>query len=117
MTTEKKEQKNQHEWIAWYVEHGGSSDLKLHPAESILFHPEHGFLTYLIDKEESILEIHHMCGDGKFWQKVLIETVMKEHNLKTIRAFTRRNPKAWIRKYGGHIRGYYMEADIDEIKI
>ncbi len=26
------------------------------------------------------------------------------------------NPKAWIRKYGGHIRGYYMEAELKELK-
>ena len=56
-----------------------------------------------------------MCGNGKEWQKIVLQ-IMKDFGLKKVRAFTRRNPDAWIRKYGGHIRGYYMEADIDEIK-
>ena len=113
----KRKPKTNQEWLDWYEQHGGNKDLLLHDDETILFHPEHGFLTYLIDKEEKILEIHHLCGDGKYWKKVLTYVLMKIHGLKTIRAFTRRNPEAWIRKYGGHIRGYYMEADINEIKI
>ncbi len=103
------------EWLNWYKEHGGAEDLELHPDETIHFHPEHGFITYLI--HDDILELHHMVGDGKFWQKFIRNMIMGIHGLKKIRAFTRRNPKAWIRKYGGHIRGYYMEADIDELKI
>ena len=108
--------KTKSQWLKWYKEHGGSEDLKLHSAESVLFHPDHGFITYLIDNENGILELHHMAGDGKYWQKVLTDTIMKTHGLTKLRAFTRRNPKAWIRKYGGHIRGYYMEADINELK-
>ena len=106
--------KSQNEWLEWYEAHGGTKDLQLAPDEHILFHPEHGFITFFIHDE--ILELHHMVGDGKYWQDVLI-TIMKKEGLTTLRAFTRRNPRAWIRKYGGHIRGYYMEADIDEIKV
>lgn len=110
----KAKDKTRNEWLNWYEAHGGNRDLKLAPDELILYHPEHGFITFFM--HDDILELHHMVGDGKYWQEVLI-TVMKREGLKTIRAFTRRNPKAWIRKYGGHIRGYYMEADIDEIKV
>ena len=57
-----------------------------------------------------------MAGDGKFWFNVL-EKVMKLEGLKIFRAYTERNPKAWIRKYGnGRIKGYYMEANIDDLK-
>lgn len=106
--------KNPNDWLNWYEAHGGHRDLQLSPDELILFHPEHGFITFFIHDE--ILELHHMAGDGKYWQDVLIK-VMKSEGVKTLRAFTRRNPKAWQRKYGGHIRGYYMEADINELKI
>ena len=103
------------EWLDWYKQHGGSGDLELHPSETVNYHPEHGFITYFI--HDDVLELHHMVGDGKYWQKFIRNMLMGLHGLKKIRAFTRRNPQAWIRKYGGHIRGYYMECNIDEFKI
>lgn len=105
--------KTKAEWLKWYSEHGGSEDLELHPDEAVYFHEEHGLVTWL--KHDDVLEVHHMVGDGKYWAGVL-KSVMRFYGLKTLRAFTKRNPKAWARKYGGHIRGYYMECDIDEIK-
>lgn len=105
--------KSKAEWLKYYEERTGCKDLRLLPEEHIFFHPEHGFITFYV--YDGILELHHMCGDGKVWQKILIQ-IMKDNGLTKLRAYTERNPKAWIRKYGGHIRGYYMEADIDEIK-
>ena len=102
------------EWLKWYEERTGCDDLRLNPDELIMFHPEHGFITYWT--HDDIFELHHMCGDGKFWQAV-IQKIARFENVHTLRAFTRRNPKAWIRKYGGHITGYEMEADISEIKV
>ena len=107
--------KSKEEWLEWYKAHGGTEDLELRPDELIHFHPEHGFITYR--HYEDILELHHMCGDGKYWQKFIRNMLMGMYGLKKIRAFTKRNPKAWIRKYGGHIQGYYMECDIDELKL
>ena len=104
---------NQSEWLDWYVQHGGQYNLQLDDDEAVLFHPQHGFISFFF--HDDILEIHHMVGHGKYWQKIIKE-IMKLHHLKTIRAFTKRNPKAWIRKYGGHIRGYYMECDFNELK-
>lgn len=106
--------KSPEEWRRWYVEHGGSADLELDERETVLFHPEHGFVTFLT--HDDILELHHMAGDGKFWQGVLV-SVMKACGLNKLRAFTRRNPRAWMRKYGGKIRGYYMEASLDELQV
>ena len=101
------------EWQKWYEEHGGKPDLQLWDDETVLFHPKHGFVSFFFHDE--ILEIHHMVGEGKYWQKILRE-VMNIHELKKVRWYTQRNPKAWMRKYGGHIRGYYMECELDEIK-
>lgn len=109
-----KNLKTKNDWLQWYQKRTGTQDLKLDEREFVLFHPDNGFITFLT--HDDIFELHHMAGNGKFWQKVILK-IMQLEGLKTIRAFTRRNPKAWIRKYGGHIRGYYMEADINEIKI
>ena len=105
--------KTPNEWLDWYKERTGCEDLKLHPDELIMFHKEHGFITYLV--HDDYFELHHMCGDGKFWVKV-IKRIAGFERVKKLRAFTRRNPKAWMRKYGGHITGYEMEADINELK-
>ena len=101
------------EWLDWYAAHGGSRDLELDERELACFDPERGFITFLI--HDDILELHHLCGDGKFWQGELVN-IMRGLGLSKLRAFTRRDPKAWARKYGGHIRGWYMEADLNELE-
>ena len=101
------------QWLKYYEQRTGCKDLELQPFEHVFFHPEYGFIAFFL--HDDILELHHMCGNGKQWQKILVQ-IMKDCGLKKLRAFTKRNPKAWIRKYGGHIRGYYMEADINELK-
>ena len=106
--------KTPNEWLKWYQERTGCEDLMLNPDELIMFHPEHGFIAYWVNDDK--FELHHLCGDGKFWAGV-IKKIAGFENVHTLRAFTRRNPKAWMRKYGGHITGYEMEAKIDEIKV
>lgn len=106
--------KNPNEWQNWYQERTGCGDLRLHPDELVMFHPEHGFITYFV--HDDTFELHHLCGDGKYWGAV-IKKIAGLEGVHTLRAFTRRNPKAWARKYGGHITGYEMECKIDEIKI
>lgn len=102
------------EWLNYYRDKTGCDDLQLADDEHVLFHPDFGFVTFFT--HDDVLELHHMCGNGKKWQELLVQ-IMKDNGLTKLRAFTRRNPKAWIRKYGGHIRGYYMESDIEEMKI
>ena len=103
------------DWLQWYKQHGGTDELELEDYETVHYDPEHGFIAYFI--HDDILELHHMAGDGKYWQAFIRNMLMGLYGVKKVRAFTRRNPEAWIRKYGGHIRGYYMECDIDEFKI
>ena len=101
------------EWLSWYEERTGCSDLELYPDEQIFFHPEHGFMTFYA--HDDVFELHHLCGNGKAWQKIIVQ-VMEDNGLTKLCAFTQRNPEAWIRKYGGHISGYCMEIGIDELK-
>ena len=102
----------QEEWLNYYYKRTGCKDLELSPDETILFHPNNGFISFFA--HDDILELHHLCGNGKQWQKILVE-IMKTNGLTKLRAFTRRNPNAWMRKYGGHIRGFYMEASLEEL--
>ena len=102
------------EWLKWYQERTDCEDLNLNPDELIMFHPEHGFIAYWV--HDDTFELHHMCGDGKYWFNI-IKKIAKFENVHKLRAFTRGNPNAWIRKYGGRITGYEMEANIDEIKV
>ncbi|MBR1437864.1 MAG: hypothetical protein IJ587_04940 [Synergistaceae bacterium] len=105
--------KTKSEWLKWYKDRTGCKDLELMPDEHVFFHHKHGFITFFA--HNGVLELHNMCGDGKKWQKILTQ-IMKDNGLTKLRAYTERNPQAWIRKYGGHILGYYMEADINELK-
>ena len=108
-----KNPETKEEWLKYYEEKTGCKDLELAPYERVFFSPEHGFITFFA--HDDILELHHMCGHGKEWQKIIVQ-IMEDLRLKKVRAFTRRNPDAWTRKYGGHIRGFYMEVDIDELR-
>lgn len=108
-----KKSMNQSEWIDWYVKHGGQEDLHLRDDELVLFHPQHGFLAFYVLNDA--LVIHHMAGDGKFWQSVIIN-ILKLLHLNKAQWYTERNPNAWIRKFGGKIKGYYMECDLIDTK-
>lgn len=102
------------EWLKYYGEKTGCKDLELSPDELVLFNSEHGFIT--IQLNGGYLEIHHMCGSGKYWEKI-IRRIMEFEGIKKLRGYTERSPEAWMRKYGGHIKGYYMEASLDDLKI
>ena len=100
------------EWLDWYK--GRVEDYAIEADEKILYHPEHGFVTF--STNEDVLEVGNMCGDGKYWFGVLKE-IMKMERLSKLTGFTRRNPAAWERKYGVKVKGYYVEVGIDEIKV
>lgn len=102
------------EWVDWYERKTGGRFV-LAPDELVVFHPEHGFLTLFVNPEEQCLECHHIAGDGRFWQKQIIR-MLSRTGMTRARFFTRRNPEAWMRKYGGHVRGWYMEVGLDETK-
>lgn len=106
-------QMNQNDWLDWYVKHGGQSDLNLRDDETVLFHEEHGFISFFFD--DDYIEIHHMVGDGSYWVNI-IKQILNMAGLNRVRWYTQRNPDAFIRKFGGHIRGYYMECDLHEAK-
>ena len=102
------------EWVNVYEKRTGG---KFEPREDevMFWHPERGILTVLADSAEKCLEVHYCVGDGKFWQKQIV-AILRALGFNRARFFTRRNPEAWMRRYGGHLRGWYMEVSLDEAK-
>ena len=66
--------RSKEEWQEWYRERTGIEDLDLLSDELVLFHLEYGFVAFFLDDEET-LYMHHMCGDGQYWFKILREVM------------------------------------------
>ena len=105
---------NMEEWIERYEE-GSRSRFRLSHGEQIVFEEDKGFFSYVVCEEREALEIPKMVGDGRYWAKVIKEMV-KKMGLKKALFFTKRNPAAWIRRYGGKIYGYFLEVTLEEAK-
>jgi len=73
------------------------------PCSDFKFEEEHGFCVYIPDGD--ILIIGEVCGDGLYWHKYLNRKA-KELGCKTLRFWTKRNPVAFIRKYGYSLTGF-----------
>lgn len=82
----------------------------------MVYRPDKGFFTYLYVPDRDALEIPKMCGDGRYWAKE-IRRVCKEMNIGRALFFTKRNPEAWTRRYGGKVYGYFLEITVDDAKI
>ena len=98
------------EWIEFY-EKKTKEKFHLEEGEQIRWDPEKGFMTYGLSKYEDALAIGKMCGDGKFWEAIANE-MCKQLGFKKAIYFTKRNPHAFIRRYGGKIYGFYLEREV-----
>ena len=58
---------------------------------------EHGFASYKI--ENDTLQVIQVYGDGSYWYD-FFEKLAKNHKCARVIFYTRRNPKAFERKYG-----------------
>jgi hypothetical protein len=103
------------EWSELY-EGKSRSKIEYSRGEEVLYQPDKGFFSFVLNPDDKCLECCKIVGDGKYWQAQII-AILKHLGWSRVRFFTKRNPEAWIRRYGGHIRGYYMEVDWDDVKI
>lgn len=89
-------------WVGLYEEKAGIY-FGLEPQEEIIFHRDHGFVTWMMGKD--YLHILKMAGNSCFWKPVLYEMLEKVclAGWKGIMCTTRRDPKAFIRIFGGQI--------------
>jgi hypothetical protein len=111
------EERTLEEWIALYEKSTGREWEPL-PHEWVSWTPERGVMTFIDPaySEPGTFEGHIIIGDGKYWLG-LIKEFMTQNGLTKATFFTRRNPVPIQRRFGFHIRGYVMEANIDELKV
>lgn len=69
-----------------------------------------GFMSWRVTKPETLVLIN-VYGDGKYWDSVAVE-LAKQLNLNKIVFGTKRNPKAFERKYGYSHVGYILEKEV-----
>jgi hypothetical protein len=69
-----------------------------------------GFMSWRVTKPETLVLIN-VYGDGKYWDSVAVE-LAKQLNLSKIVFGTKRNPKAFERKYGYSHVGYILEKEV-----
>jgi len=77
--------------------------------ERNLIENEYGFMTWTAD-EDSIIAIN-VYGDGKYWDRVLVN-LAKELGVNKIIFGTQRNFKAYERKFGYKLKGYILEKEV-----
>jgi len=81
----------------------------LYPAKHVVSN-EHGFVAYDIGKDT--IWLWQLYGDGKYWYEYL-SNECKKLGLRGIRGTTKRNPKAWNKRFNTKIIGYIIEAEIN----
>jgi hypothetical protein len=105
------------EWIAYYEKKTGGKHT-FRTDEKVAFHPEHGYLSFIDPafSKPGVFEGHIIVGDAPFWIDC-VKKYMRGLGLTKARFYTTRNPEAVMKRYGGKIKGYWMEIDIDDFKI
>ena len=93
------------EWVAIYKGKDSDTEYVLSPGEQVVFDPMHGFFTYSFDPETREILIPKMCGDGKYWRKLIYEMVLKTKTLgvKGVYCCSKANPAAYMRILGGRL--------------
>ena len=95
-----------------YARRSGDFYGKIYPANIILSEKGKGFCS--MDVVDGNLILVHQCyGDGEHWVRE-IRKLAHERRIKDIRFITKRNPKAFTRKYGFKLEGYIMTIDSEE---
>lgn len=91
------------EWIDKYYAKSGDIDLAPTKYGHVC---EQGFANWNITP--TAIVVVQCFGDGAFWLDFFKKMTSKTDH--KIQFATRRNPKAWARKYGYKVVGYIMEV-------
>jgi hypothetical protein len=106
------------EWVEAYEERDGSKYV-LSPGERPVYderHPERGFFTFYFDVQKKQMIIPKMCGDGRHWKPLILGVLARlkaDGLIRRIYCFTKRNPKAFTRIFGGEIVGMEHYCDFE----
>ena len=96
------------EWIALY-ERKVKKPFRPLKGERFLFSPDKGMLGYILPDDDSLF-VGHMIGDGFHWAEIA-RNLMHRSGRKRVRMQTSRNPKAFLRRFGGRITAHVLEFD------
>lgn len=91
-----------YEWIKLYNKKTGEYP-NGYPGSEFIFHEEHGFCVFI--KDNDVLIVGEVCGDGRYWLKYLIQKA-KQLSCTKLRAATKRNPTAYSRFFGAKMVGF-----------
>lgn len=97
------------EWIKKYLEKSGD-DYVILDGVRVVVDDRHGFCTYEVFPHEMVF-VYNVYGDGRFWEKFLKEKA-RQAGCSVIRFATRRNPKAFIRRFNAKLVGYILEMEV-----
>lgn len=97
------------EWIKKYLEKSGD-DYVIWDGVKVAVDDKHGFCTYEVFDGEMVF-VYNVYGDGRFWEKFLKKEA-KQANCPVIRFATRRNPKAFMRRFNAKLVGYILEMEV-----
>jgi hypothetical protein len=90
------------EWVEVYKERDSDTEYVLSPGERPYYDPMYGFFTLAYDAASNEILIPKMCGNGKYWRKVILRLV-KVTGAKGVYCCTKRNPRAYMRILGGEL--------------
>jgi hypothetical protein len=93
-----------------FEEKSGSKWTRL-PNEVIVVCHDAGIMGYRINARDMSFTITKMVGDGRFWESKIIDILdgLAQFGDITLKMYTRRNPQAFIRKFGGECVDNYVE--------
>lgn len=84
-----------------------SKDTDINPTN--LIQNSHGFMSWTVYKDYLVaLQVY---GDGNYWNEVL-NNLAKELGYKKIMMATKRNYKAFEKKFGFKLTGYILEKEV-----
>ncbi len=92
------------------MERDSDTEYVLTPGERVVWHPMHGFFTYTYDAASGEVLIPKMCGDGKYWRKLIYALVLAT-DARGVYCCTKRNPRAFMRVFGGTLVKMTHEYD------
>lgn len=94
------------EQIKQYLTKSGDSYIRT----DNLVENEHGFLSWTV--YDDALVALQVYGDGQYWDSFLNE-LAKQLDLKTIKMGTRRDYRAFEKKFGFKLTGYILEKEVN----
>lgn len=95
----------------FFVEKSGFTLDQLEGENNYRFNTPFGFFVLQLGRTDGVLFVPALSGDGEKLVPYILEEGRKL-GYKKVRFITKRNPKAWERKYGFKQTAYVMEGDL-----